>query len=361
MGGTSTQPPGGPDDCPKPGPAWMSARFTFDKPMRDWHARKRYLHAHYSNLDGVRFRPTGEPATTVQTSTGPLVFTTSTRLHGLTCLVTEAAGNATAGNAIDELLTLRYSKDPCTDTAESGRHKVRQLKFGPRDRATGKSRTRAELEAWDEVWKHYLHMLGGVLPDLRADTIEDEHRRTGLGRHGMLLGLHAAVGREPMLAQTPERRHSRLKTENLGEMLEIPDPAEVTAVADMLHLATQSLPAPSQLTRSMTRPLCGHGEADLLLDETLIEVKSGGSTRIQSLLTGEHIHQLLGYVLSVPPALEKKQPITRAGWYLARFGLLWDFPIEEIPRLLYGKPLSLEAAREAFRRGVPPDEVESVA
>lgn len=336
----------------------MSARFTFDKPMRDWHARKRYLHEHYRHLDGVRFRPTGEPSTTVQTSTGPLVFTKSTRLHGLTCLVTDAAGNATAGNAIDELLTLRYSKGPSTDTAEWGRHKVRQVKFGPIDWSTGERRPSAQLEAWDEAWKHYLHMLGGALPDLRADTIKDEHRRTGLGRHGMLLGLHAAVAREPMLCASPEHRHSRLKTENLGEMLEIPDPAEISAVADMLHLATQALPAPAWLTRSVTRPLCGHGEADLLLDETLIEVKSGGSTRIETLLTGEGIRQLLGYVLSVPPALEKKQPVTRAGWYLARFGLLWDFPIEEIPRLLYGKPLSLEAAREAFRRGVPPDEVE---
>jgi hypothetical protein len=333
----------------------MKGDFVFDKPMRDWHKRKKYLHKHYSNLDGVRFRPTGEPPTTVQTSSGPLVFETSTRLHGLKCLVTEAPG-ATLGNAIDELLTLRYSKEPSTDTAEWGRYRVRQLTFGPIDWSTGAQRTPAELEAWDEVWKHYRHMLGGVLEFLRADTIEDEHRRTGLGRHGMVLALHAAV-REPMLCDIPEKRHSRLKTAHLTDMLEIAGSDEINAAADMLHLATTALPAPSQLTRSMVRPQCGHGEADLLLDETLIEVKSGGSTRVQTLLTGEGIHQLLGYVLSVPPRLEKKQPVTRAGWYLARYGLLWDFPIEDIPRLLYGKPLSLEVAREAFRRGVPPAEL----
>lgn len=333
----------------------MKRGFTFERPMRDWHARKRYLHEHYRNLDGVRFRPTGEPATTAQTPSGPLVFTTSTRLHGLTCLVTEAPG-ATLGNAIDELLALRYSKESSTDTAEWGRHRVRQLTFGPIDWSTREPRTPAELESWDEVWKHYLHMLRGMLKYLRADTIEDQHTRTGLGRHGMVLAFHAAVGREPMLGDSPEHRHSRLRTARLGEMLEIAGSDEISAAADMLHLATTALPAPSRLTRSMVRPQCGHGQADLLLDGTLIEVKSGGSTRMQTLLTGESIHQLLGYVLSVPPALEKKHPVTRAGWYLARYGLLWDFPIEEIPRLVYGKPLSLDAAREAFRRGVPPAE-----
>lgn len=131
--------------------------------MRSWHAQKRYLETHYRNLDGVRFRPTGQPATTVPTSTGPLEFTRQTRLHGLTCLVTAAAGDATVGNAIDELLALRYSKDKITGTAESGRHRVRQLTFGPIDHSTGNSRTPAELEAWDEVWKDYLRMLGGVL------------------------------------------------------------------------------------------------------------------------------------------------------------------------------------------------------
>lgn len=29
---------------------------VFEKPMRSWHARKRYLETHYRNLDGVRFR-----------------------------------------------------------------------------------------------------------------------------------------------------------------------------------------------------------------------------------------------------------------------------------------------------------------
>lgn len=357
---TSTQPSGGPDDCSRPGSTRMSARFTFDKPMRDWHAQKRYLREHYRHLDRVRLRPTGEPATTVQTPTGPLVFTTSTRLDGLDCLVTDAPG-ATAGNAIDELLTLRYSKKPSTDTAEGGRHRVRPRAFGARHLATREMKTSAELEVEDEMWQDYLRMLGRVLPDLRGDVIKDVHCRTELGRHGMVLGLHAAVERDPMLCDSPEHRHHRLVTARSGELLEIAGPGESAAVADMLHLATKALPAPSQLTRSITRPQCGHGEADLLLDGTLIEVKSGRSTRENSVLSGEVIRQLLGYVLSVPTKLEKDQPITRAGWYLARYGVLWDFPIEEVLRLLYGKPLSLDAAREAFRRGVPPDEIESVA
>lgn len=173
----------------------------------------------------------------------------------------------------------------------------------------------------------------------------------------MVLGLHAAAGRAPELCDDPARRHSLLGTSHLGELLEISDPDEISAVADMLHLATQVLPAPSQLTRSITQPECGHGSADLLLDGTLIEVKSRRGTQANSVLTGDTVRQLLGYVLSVPPELETEQPVTRAGWYLTRYGMLWDFPIEEIPSRVYGKPLNLANAREAFRRGVAPDEV----
>ncbi|MGP9747456.1 hypothetical protein [Brachybacterium sp. AOP29-B2-41] len=292
----------------------MKGDFVFDKTMRDWHKRKKYLHEHYRHLDGVRFRPTGEPPRTVQTPSGPLVFTNSTRVQGLKCLVNEAPSNAAVGNAIDELLTLRYSDEPTTGTAECGRFRVRQRAFGMRHPATGEQKTPAELEAEDQVWKDYQHQLRRWLPDLRGDAIEDEASRTGFGRHGMVLGLHAAVGRAPELCDDPAHRHSRLGISHLGELLEMPDPEEISAVADMLHLATQALPAPSQVARSVVQPRCGHGSADLLLDGTLVEVKSRRGTQADSVLTGDTARQLLGYVLSVPPELEKEQPVTRAGW-----------------------------------------------
>lgn len=328
----------------------MNGVFTFDRPMRDWHARKRYLNEHYRDLDGVRLRPTDEPPRTVQTSSGPLVFTPSARVHGLECLVNDAVRNAAVGNAIDELLTVRYSKEPTTDTAEGGRYRVRQLASptGPRF---------AVPEVEDSAWKAFRHTLKSWLPEIGGESIDDASTLIGLARVGMVLGLHAAVERVPELRSMPERRYSRLLTAHLGELLEMADPPELEAVGGMLRLATESLPAPSQLTRSITHPECGHGGADLLLDGTLIEVKSGRGTRANTVLTGEVIHQLLGYVLSVSPGLEMSGPVTRAGWYLARYGVLWDFPIEEIPSLVYGRPLSLDAAREAFRRGVPPAEL----
>lgn len=328
--------------------------FTPAPSMELWDARNRYLRAHYRNLDGVRLRPTGEPISSVEPPTGPFHFETLNWVQGLPCLVDEAAGDAAVGNAIDELLTLRYSQEPVTDTAEWGRHRVRQRIWDPRNPA-------AVLEQVDEVWKSYRRTLKGMLPLLRDDDIDDVHTRTGLARHGMVLALHAAVERSPELCEMPERRHFQLGRTHVQGLLELADTAEEEAVAGMLRLAVMGLPAPSQVTRSIEKPGCGHGEPDLLLDGTLIEVKSRRGTRANSVLTGDTIRQLLGYVLSVPPELEKEKPVTRAGWYLTRYGVLWDFPIEEIPRLIYGKPLSLEAAREAFRRGVPPDEVENSA
>ncbi|HEX7351623.1 hypothetical protein [Brachybacterium sp.] len=108
---------------------------------------------------------------------------------------------------------------------------------------------------------------------------------------------------------------------------------------------------------SITRPRRGHGDACQMLYGTLIEMKSLRGTQPNADLASDVIHQLLGYVLSVPPGLEKEQPVTQAGWYLARYGVLRDLPIESTPRLVYGKPLSLANAREAFRHGVAPDEV----
>lgn len=337
----------------------MSAGIAFEKPMRTWHAQKAYLKEHYREYDNVRFRHDDKaPPTTVETTSGPLVFTTSAIVSGLECRVPEALRNASVGNAIDELLTLRYSTGRVTDTAEGGRHRVRQRAFPLHVGEPWRRRSYEELEAKDEEWKNYLHMLGGVLEYIRADTIEDVHRRYGLGRHGMMLGLHAAVEREPGLCESPSHRHRYLVTARCSEMMDLADPDEITAVADLLDLATRALPAPSQLTRMVVHPKCGHGEADLLLDGTLIEVKAGGNFPPNTVLSAEVVRQLLGHVLSVPPRLEKKHPVTRAGWYLARFGVLWDFPIEEIPERLYGRPLTLEAAREAFRLGIPPSEVE---
>lgn len=319
--------------------------------MELWDARNRYLKRHYRNLDGVRLRPAGEPIRSVETTTGPLRFETLNWVQGLPCLVDEAAGDATVGNAIDELLTLRYSQEPSTDTAEWGRHRVRQRLWDWRLPAD-------VLEQADEEWTAYRRTLKGVLPYLRDDDVEENGSAIGLARHGMVLALHAAVGRSPELCEDPRRRHYHLGRSFAGQLLELADPEELGAVAGMLRLAVQGLPAPSQVTRVIEKPVCGHGEPDLLLDGTLIEVKSRRGTRSDSALTGETIRQLLGYVLSVPPELEEEQPITRAGWYLARYGVLWDFPIEEIPARLYGRPLDLEVARRAFRLGIPPDEVE---
>ena len=49
----------------------------FERPVRHWFHRNRYLTEHQRILDGVRLRPTDEPSQTVATPNGPLTFETS--------------------------------------------------------------------------------------------------------------------------------------------------------------------------------------------------------------------------------------------------------------------------------------------
>jgi hypothetical protein len=312
------------------------------KRMQNWHTRVKYLQEHYTDFSAVRMRPTGDPLETVMTSSGPLTFETRARLSELPCLVPEAPRDPAVGNAIDELLGLRFSKRFTIDTAASGRYWAAKRYVMP--------------ESGDEVWDAFVHLLQINLTTLRSEVIDDDSELEDLARLGMVLGLHAAVHGNAELCHDPERRHSRLMTSSLDELLDMADPPEVKAVAEMLRLATQNLPAPSQLKRVRSQVSCGHGSADLLLDGTLIEVKARMGTRANTALTAPYILQLLGYALSVPRSLDTKKsgPVTRAGWYLARYGVLWDFPIEELPTMLAGRPITLERAREAFAQGVRP-------
>ncbi|WP_109276304.1 hypothetical protein [Brachybacterium endophyticum] len=72
-------------------------------------------------------------------------------------------------------------------------------------------------------------------------------------------------------------------------MLSLADPDEARAVVGMFDLAVRTLTAPSQADLLLGSPQCGHGAADLLLDGTLIEVKSGRGTRANTVLTGDVI------------------------------------------------------------------------
>ncbi len=152
---------------------------AFSPSMELWDARDRYLRAHYRNLDGVRLRPVGEPNSSVETPTGPLHFETLTWVQGLPCLVDQAAGDATVGNAIDELLTLRYSQESMTETAEWGRYRVRQSIWDWRS-------PRRVLEQADEVWRDYRRTLNGMLQYLRDDDVDEYGSAVGLApaRHG---------------------------------------------------------------------------------------------------------------------------------------------------------------------------------
>jgi len=76
--------------------------------------------------------------------------------------------------------------------------------------------------------------------------------------------------------------------------------------------------------------LVGGADADLVLDDTLIEIKTTTYLHLQRV----HFHQLLGYyVLSRIGGIDGFPPTRRLqalGVYYARFGQLYTFPIEGV-------------------------------
>lgn len=95
-------------------------------------------------------------------------------------------------------------------------------------------------------------------------------------------------------------------------MLLLADPGRACSCRWNAALGDAVAPGSIRVDAHHRTPQCGHGAADLLLHGTLVEVKSGRGTEVNTVLTGAVIHQLLGYVLSVRPELEESGSITPA-------------------------------------------------
>ncbi len=115
----------------------------------------------------------------------------------------------------------------------------------------------------------------------------------------------------------------------------------VDVVTRLMVMAADRLPEPVICERVVIEPPCGDGQADLLLDGLLLEVKSG---RKPPSITKDHGYQLLGYLLGLDPSLE----VTRAGWFFARYGILWDVPVDDFLEVAAGEPVALDVARSEW-------------
>jgi len=82
-------------------------------------------------------------------------------------------------------------------------------------------------------------------------------------------------------------------------------------------------------------------DADLILDRLLLEVK----TTKHAKLSAQFAWQLLGYLLA---DTTDAYGITSVGWYFARHGLPWIFPVQAFLEILAGRGVDLGEARAEF-------------
>ena len=123
-------------------------------------------------------------------------------------------------------------------------------------------------------------------------------------------------------------------TRHVGEEL-------TRTVVALMRLAVDRLSPPETVSdaRAELRLGQGGGRADLVLDELLLEVKTNRTAKI----TAEYAYQLLDYLLGSPEV-----DISQVGWYFARHGVLWVFPVDEFLSTLAGGEVHLEAARTEY-------------
>lgn len=293
--------------------------------------RTRFLRQRYSNFSAVRYRPIGA-AKSVETSSSPLVLQTLQRVHGLPLLVGEAQDDVTVNGALHELLGMRFANYSWHGYAFDGRRRIRFR------------HERAGIE--DSAWHGLKAEARRAYRPLRAESIAQDAVLERVARLGIALALHIQIRWRPELSGAGAR-HSKLADASLEELMALADEAEVEAVCKMLILASEELPAPKDVNYARASLSTGHGEADLLLDNTLIEIKAGASPA--SIMSAEMILQLLGYALSLPPRVDAAiGGLQRVGWYLARHGVLWDFPLEEILQKLSGRQVTIAQARDEF-------------
>ncbi len=135
---------------------------------------------------------------------------------------------------------------------------------------------------------------------------------------------------------------------NLRQYLALMPEPVVELAMGMMKLAFAQAPELFTAERIIGSPTfdrsedLGGAEGDLILDDTLLEVKATSSSDLNSPI----VRQVLGYLLADS---NDTYGIRRVGWYFARSGSLWVLPVEEFLSSM-GGPSDLVVARRRFEQ-----------
>ncbi|MGO1686645.1 MAG: hypothetical protein ACTHYR_16875 [Brachybacterium sp.] len=287
----------------------------------------RHMEQRFPNWQALRGIPTGATSTSPD---GTLTFNEIRLVGGAPLLVPEARGSSLVGDTIHVLLQLRYTGiDWKRDGSRFGRDDLRRI--------TGQTGP-------DPVWRTIRQRVDSLLPFLQHPQMEQLDTEEAV-RLAAVIGLHNAVNIRKLpvglLAENPRA--------DLDELLAVASDEQVEATAKMLHLAADRLPDPHQVGHAYSSVSTYAGRADLLLDGTLLEVKSIAPRGRAPMINHEYAYQLLWYLLTLDPrVVGTVGGVREVGWYYARHGLLWVRSADEFLSVMAGRTVVLaEAIAEA--------------
>ncbi len=316
----------------------MSLTGHLDDPQS---ALRRFFSDTYPHIDQVRFAAVDVPRSTITISGEDLALTTQSRFSPGGPKVLPPADQSSeraydrraAGTAFDyRVRFLLAPQDPARLTAAAGaRHLARrwhQPLPGP---------------GWNELAQAILSLQATD----GTQRLSDSTSLTTARLCG-LLALYEQLYRcperyatnNPLVLAGPDadlQRQFRLVDERLVH--------DVVALTALFEASQPALANPRHQVVCNPTFDCssdlGGADADLIVDGTLIEIKTVTTAVLNSIT----IWQVLGYLLA---DTTDRHSIRTVGWYFSRHGYLWRLPAEEFLGRLKGGPVDLATARAEF-------------
>ncbi len=307
-----------------------------DSPIR------AYFERAFPNTAELKFANTDDPPGSINLPSGPVEMHTLRRFVPPSARVLPDDQSrypwALTGTALDYRLRYQYEiGDPESFTAYLGWQEVVRRPHGERAPDTG----------WTSLLGAIADLVDRANPAKSVLALDDE---LALSRMCGLLAMYEQIYRMGGIAN-PNTQKSRLfevgLDASLDELLDLIDPRlppDLAALVQLHRESSQDLSGQSQLVCNpefaRSRDL-GGADADMMIDHALVELK----TMKTAALSKKFAWQVLGYLLA---DTDDVYEIESVGWYFARQGYWWTFPVDEFLGRLASGNTTLPKARAEF-------------
>jgi len=303
---------------------------------------RAYFARRFPHTRELKFADTDEPPTEVILPSGPAQMHTLKLFSAPApqVLPLDETGYtwAVAGTAFDYRLRYEFEVgDPNTFTAAKGWTDLVRLPMGKRAVDTG----------WSDMVQALFELTSRANPVAGNLTHTDELE---LARLCGLLALYEQLYRmggifNQRTFETPIAKIGRnAPLEQLLDLLDDRLPADIAAMIGLFRSSKPELAKPKEvsLNPQFARSVELRGaDGDLVIDHLLLEVK----TVKTAAMSRRFAWQVLGYLLA---DTRDNYGVESVGWYFARQGTLWRYPVAEFLSRLAGSDVDLANARAEF-------------